>query len=167
MSLTIPPLFSKTSVSRFKYCRYSFLFLGKPVVGGEKKLFTETITGFAQNIVLLSEQVNKWSSYNWRTKIKMVWAISFFQPCGNACCAALQRIIWWRHVIIVEFLSFFVNVGTRMSSEVPALFQVSFLGKLGNTAVENWAPPLCIVITSWNALITDFCYSAWGSQSPL
>lgn len=91
----------------------------------------------------------------------MAWASSFFHPCGSACCAALQRIMWERHVV-VEFLSFFVNMGTRMSYEVPASFKVSFQDKLGNTAEENWVPPLLYwELSSLHeiAVITDFCYS--------
>lgn len=45
-------------------------------------------------------------------------------------------------MVVVEFLSFFVNVGARVSSQVPASFEVSFQDKSGNTGVENWIPSL-------------------------
>lgn len=49
-------------------------------------------------------------------------------------------------------------------------FKVSFQDKLGNTAVENWVPPQLYWELSSRAeiaVITDFCYSVWDSQSPL
>ena len=44
--------------------------------------------------------------------------------------------------MVVELLSFFVDVGTRVSSGIPASFKVSFQYKARNTAVENWVPSL-------------------------
>lgn len=45
-------------------------------------------------------------------------------------------------MVVAELLSFFVDVGTRVSSGVPASFKVLFQDKAGNTAVENWVPSL-------------------------
>jgi len=75
-------------------------------------------------------------------KIKMAYAVSFCHPCGRACCAALQSTRWCRHVVIVELFSFWGDVGTTVPSGVPASFKVSFQGKVGNNAVENWVPSL-------------------------
>lgn len=74
-----------------------------------------------------------------------------------------------------------MDVGTRVSSGIPAVFKVSFQGKAGNTAVENWvlsllhrrsssSPQFYDVITNCchcNSVITIFFYSARDSQSPL
>lgn len=84
ISLKILPLFSKTLVSHFKYCDYSFLFLGKPVVGGEIELFTESITGFAENIVLLLK---------WESEALIIWRLQDKDGLGNLLFSALWKCL--------------------------------------------------------------------------
>lgn len=80
-------------------------------------------------------------------------------------CRGLYVEGMWR---LLNFPHFWGDVGTRTSSGVPASFNVPFQDKAGNTG--SIPAILGVIITTANCCrldTTDFCYSAWDSQSSL